>query len=44
MFTGNRNKIGRWLEKEDTYRKKKHNPLRNRTPWYRTKMDMKKAV
>ena len=44
MFTGNGNRISRWLDKKDTYGKKKNNPLWNRTSWRRTKVDMRKAV
>ena len=29
VFTANGKKISRWLEKKDTYRRKKNNPLRN---------------
>ena len=45
MFTGNGNGISGWLDTKGTYcKKKKYNPLGNGTPWWRTKVDMRKAV
>ena len=43
MFTGNGNGVSRWLDKKNTYDKKKKT-LGNRLPWWRTKVDMRKAV
>ena len=42
MFTGNRKKTSRRLEKKatDVPQEEKDTPLRNTTPWWRTKVDI----